>query len=146
MLCDAVEITRLAGRDIWELGCAAADLSLALADVGAYVLVVDQSHAMAQASACQGSAIRSLRANALALPLPDNAFDATIAASLLNVLQQPAALSIEGNSARYAAWGALGAPISRKRIFGGAGLGMVQHPGIARHRKGRLPDVASVGT
>lgn len=92
MLCDAVEITRWAGRDVLELGSAAGHLSRALAEAGAHVLAVDQSHAMVQASMSQGSGIRRLRANALALPLPDNAFDATFAASLLNVVQQPAAL------------------------------------------------------
>lgn len=84
------------GDTLLELGCATGQLSQFIATTGATVHAVDRSPRMlAKAIADNKLDVTYSQADAMALPFTNNFFDTVIAASLLNVVTQPAQLLTE---------------------------------------------------
>lgn len=83
------------GGALLEIGCAAGDLALGLAQQGMQVWVVDKSAHMLQAARRHASGVRLYQADAAQLPFPDGQFDVALAASLLNVVDDPRAVITE---------------------------------------------------
>ncbi|TCV85834.1 class I SAM-dependent methyltransferase [Sulfurirhabdus autotrophica] len=76
---------------ILEVGCATGQLTQYLAQCGAVVIGVDKSPKMLQkANAAHTDRAHFELASALDLPFEDNQFDYVIAASLINIISEPA--------------------------------------------------------
>lgn len=80
---------------ILELGCASGDFAHVLAQGDHEVWAVDRSARMLSRAQRTGSPVRFVQADATWLPFPDEAFDLSLAASLLNVVRAPGDLIAE---------------------------------------------------
>ncbi len=78
-----------------EMGCAAGDLSRALAEQGLDVWGVDLSSSMLAKAQQVPSRAQFRLADATQLPFPDRSFDIVLAASLINVVDSPRSVLIE---------------------------------------------------
>lgn len=80
----------LTGRSFLEIGCATGDFCAEVAALGATVCGLDRSSAMVARAKRTQSAIRFDVGDALTLPYKESSFDIVYAASLLNVVSDPA--------------------------------------------------------
>ncbi len=80
---------------VLEVGCAAGDLSRALAQQGMNVWGVDLSVSMLAKAQQVPRRAKFRQADAAHLPFPDQSFDIVLAASLINVVDSPRAVLIE---------------------------------------------------
>lgn len=81
---------RLAGQSVLELGCAGGDFCADIAAQGANVHGIDRSTEMVRRATLAHSTVQFQQADALALPFESAQFDIVFAASLLNVVSDPA--------------------------------------------------------